>query len=43
MDDLEARVFGVFGDETWIYPGHGRDTKLGVERPSIPEWRERGW
>ena len=43
MDDLEARVFGVLGDDTWIYPGHGNDTTLGTERPSIPEWRERGW
>ena len=43
MDDLEARVFGVFPDSTWVYPGHGKDTTLGTERPSIPEWRERGW
>jgi glyoxylase-like metal-dependent hydrolase (beta-lactamase superfamily II) len=43
MDDLEARVFGVYGDSTWVYPGHGKDTTLGAERPSIPEWRERGW
>jgi glyoxylase-like metal-dependent hydrolase (beta-lactamase superfamily II) len=43
MDDLEARVFGELGDETWVYPGHGRDTTLGAERPSIPEWRARGW
>jgi hypothetical protein len=43
MDDLEARVFGELGDGTWVYPGHGNDTTLGAERPSIPEWRERGW
>jgi glyoxylase-like metal-dependent hydrolase (beta-lactamase superfamily II) len=43
MDDLEAKVFGALPDETWIYPGHGRDTTLGAERPSIPEWRARGW
>ena len=30
-------------DETWIYPGHGDDTTLGAERPSLPEWRSRGW
>ncbi len=23
MDDLEAKVFGVFPDATWVYPGHG--------------------
>jgi glyoxylase-like metal-dependent hydrolase (beta-lactamase superfamily II) len=43
MDDLEARVFARFGDDTWFYPGHGRDSTLGAERPSIPEWRARGW
>ena len=43
IDDLEQRVFGTLPDETWVYPGHGNDTTLGAERPSLPEWRERGW
>jgi glyoxylase-like metal-dependent hydrolase (beta-lactamase superfamily II) len=43
MDDLEQRVFGTLSDETWVYPGHGDDTTLGKERPSLPEWRARGW
>ena len=43
MDDLAERVFGQLPDETWVYPGHGDDTTLGKERPSLPEWRERGW
>ncbi|HSV68279.1 MAG TPA: MBL fold metallo-hydrolase [Mycobacteriales bacterium] len=43
MDDLEQRIFGVLPDETWVYPGHGKDTTLGAERPHIPEWRTRGW
>ncbi|HEY6746711.1 MAG TPA: MBL fold metallo-hydrolase [Mycobacteriales bacterium] len=43
MDDLEERVFGVYADSTWVYPGHGSDTTLGAERPSLPEWRARGW
>jgi glyoxylase-like metal-dependent hydrolase (beta-lactamase superfamily II) len=43
MDDLERKVFGRLGDDTWVYPGHGDDTTLGAERPSLPEWRERGW
>jgi glyoxylase-like metal-dependent hydrolase (beta-lactamase superfamily II) len=43
MDDLESRIFGTLPDETWVYPGHGSDTTLGTERPSIPEWRARGW
>jgi glyoxylase-like metal-dependent hydrolase (beta-lactamase superfamily II) len=43
MDDLEAKVFGRLPDETWFYPGHGKDSTLGAERPAIPEWRARGW
>jgi glyoxylase-like metal-dependent hydrolase (beta-lactamase superfamily II) len=43
MNDLEAKVFGVLPDATWVYPGHGADTTLGVERPHLAEWRARGW
>jgi glyoxylase-like metal-dependent hydrolase (beta-lactamase superfamily II) len=43
MDGLEREVFDRLPDETWVYPGHGDDTTLGAERPSLPEWRERGW
>jgi glyoxylase-like metal-dependent hydrolase (beta-lactamase superfamily II) len=43
MDDLEARVFARFGDETLVYPGHGDPTTLGAERPHVSEWRARGW
>ena len=43
VDDLESRIFGVLPDDTWVYPGHGADTTLGAERPSVPEWRARGW
>lgn len=41
--DVVERVFGVFPDGTWVYPGHGGDTTLGAERPHLAEWRERGW
>ncbi len=43
MDDLGSRVFDVYGDDAWVYPGHGDDTTLGAERPHLAEWRERGW
>lgn len=43
MNDLEKKVFGRLPDDTWFYPGHGRDSTLGAERGSIPEWRARGW
>jgi glyoxylase-like metal-dependent hydrolase (beta-lactamase superfamily II) len=43
MDDLEAKIFGRFDDETVVHPGHGDDTTLGAERPHLGEWRSRGW
>jgi glyoxylase-like metal-dependent hydrolase (beta-lactamase superfamily II) len=43
IDDVEHKLFDRLPDETWVYPGHGKDTTLGVERPHLPEWRERGW
>ena len=43
MSGLESQVFGVYGDDTVVYPGHGDDTTLGEERPRLAEWRERGW
>jgi len=43
MADLQAKVFDKLPDETWFYPGHGRDSTLGTERPSLPEWRARRW
>ncbi|MEU6062168.1 MBL fold metallo-hydrolase [Streptomyces sp. NPDC047097] len=43
LGDVEAKLFDVLPDETWVYPGHGDDTSLGAERPGLPEWRERGW
>jgi glyoxylase-like metal-dependent hydrolase (beta-lactamase superfamily II) len=43
MDDLERKVFGVLPDETVVHPGHGSGTTIGAERPSVPDWRARGW
>ena len=37
------KIFDRYDDDTWIYPGHGDDTTLGRERPSLDEWWERGW
>ena len=43
IDDVSTRIFDALPDETWFYPGHGNDSTLGVERPHVEEWRERGW
>jgi glyoxylase-like metal-dependent hydrolase (beta-lactamase superfamily II) len=42
IDDVETKLFAL-PDSTWFYPGHGSDSNLGAERPSLPEWRSRGW
>jgi len=41
--DVSERLFAELPDDTWVYPGHGKDTTLGVERPHLPEWQSRGW
>lgn len=43
IDDVEARLFRQFDDDAVVWPGHGRPTTLGAERPHLAEWRERGW
>jgi glyoxylase-like metal-dependent hydrolase (beta-lactamase superfamily II) len=43
INDVESKIFARLPDETWVYPGHGRDTTLGAERPALPAWRARGW
>lgn len=43
LGDVTSQLFGVYGDATVVYPGHGDDTTLGAERPHLAEWRERGW
>jgi glyoxylase-like metal-dependent hydrolase (beta-lactamase superfamily II) len=43
IGDVEAKLFGRLDDDTWFYPGHGKDSTLGAERSALPEWRARGW
>jgi glyoxylase-like metal-dependent hydrolase (beta-lactamase superfamily II) len=43
IGDVSSRLFDTLPDATWFYPGHGNDSTLGVERPHLDEWRERGW
>lgn len=43
INDVERKLFDRLPDDTWFYPGHGNDSTLGTERPSIPQWRARGW
>lgn len=43
IEDVSTRVFDIYDDDTWFYPGHGDDSTLGAERPHLDEWRARGW
>jgi glyoxylase-like metal-dependent hydrolase (beta-lactamase superfamily II) len=42
MESLDTKLF-TQGDGTLILPGHGLHTTIGEERPSVEEWRARGW
>ena len=42
-EGVVTKLFDRLPDETWVYPGHGRDTTIGAERPHLAEWRARGW
>lgn len=42
MRSLDEKLF-TLPDDAHIYPGHGADTTIGAERPSLEEWRARGW
>jgi glyoxylase-like metal-dependent hydrolase (beta-lactamase superfamily II) len=43
INDVSAKLFDRFPDDTQFHPGHGKGSTLGAERPSLPEWRTRGW
>jgi glyoxylase-like metal-dependent hydrolase (beta-lactamase superfamily II) len=43
IGEVSSKLFDALPDETWFYPGHGNDSTLGIERPHVDEWRERGW
>jgi glyoxylase-like metal-dependent hydrolase (beta-lactamase superfamily II) len=43
FEAVSEKIFGRLPDETWVYPGHGHDTSLGAERPSLPAWKARRW
>lgn len=42
MESLDTTLF-TQPDNTMILPGHGLDTTIGIERPFVEEWRQRGW
>jgi len=43
LRSIEERMFRVFDGDTVVLPGHGNDTTIGAEAPSLDEWAARGW
>ncbi len=43
LASIEDRMFKVFDPDTIVLPGHGADTTIGNEIPSLDGWAERGW
>lgn len=42
INSIERKLFTLPPD-TLVLPGHGADTTIGNERPSLQEWIDRGW
>ena len=43
IESIDRRLFGAFGPDTLVLPGHGKGTTIGAESPHLAEWVERGW
>jgi glyoxylase-like metal-dependent hydrolase (beta-lactamase superfamily II) len=42
IESIDRRLFTLPVD-TVVMPGHGNDTTIGTERPSLQTWVDRGW
>ncbi len=43
IESIEQRLFRTLDPDTIVLPGHGDDTTIGAEQPSLDEWVARGW
>jgi hydroxyacylglutathione hydrolase len=42
IESIKTTLFDL-PDETAVFPGHGDGTTIGAERPSLQEWKDRGY
>jgi glyoxylase-like metal-dependent hydrolase (beta-lactamase superfamily II) len=43
IESIDRRLFAPLAPGTLVYPGHGKATTVGTERPHLQEWVDRGW
>ncbi|WP_181195152.1 MBL fold metallo-hydrolase [Corynebacterium wankanglinii] len=43
FNDVKEKVFDVYPDDSIVWPGHGKPTTLGNERPDLDDWWDRRW
>ena len=43
IESIDRRLFAPLDPGTLVFPGHGDDTTIGAEQPSLDEWVARGW
>ncbi|MGV1036860.1 MAG: MBL fold metallo-hydrolase [Candidatus Nanopelagicales bacterium] len=43
LNDVASKLFAKLPDRSVVYPGHGWDTTIGTERPSLQSWANRHW
>jgi glyoxylase-like metal-dependent hydrolase (beta-lactamase superfamily II) len=41
IQSIQIKLFAL-PDDTKVYPGHGKSTTIGAERPHLQEWIDRG-
>lgn len=43
FNDVKEKIFDRCPDDTVVWPGHGKPTTVGAERPHLDQWWARRW